>query len=912
MGVNSDCLDILGIVNDRLEHYNLVSQSILLALASGAKAEQVFFDASKVKSEFTAMSVVKESYHVGFLVMHGKRAIRIGFPWLVMIGSDLDICVRKVRLTNIGGGHLRAESPLVRERDKLINAHFKDLSDIFIGCFFINGGFKHIPLYIVNNCQRYHQTKNQTVRKYFYTGEGDGFKIDFCKASKVIQVTDNHGVSREGLEALQDVRIPKTLDLSALLQYMERICDDELDIDQLENKIVIESAEFLYRIVMREVKPYIIEVLKTGKTKPQVISILKGRVLNGQALVECLSRKTTFNCGKRTGCHQMQFGAQGQVFVEKENSMFMPVNLTSFQLSPFMTNTGRRVFSEKTKTNRAVAFNASHMAFICPLFTSESKNIGKTVALCRNVHTSFHSESKISKALAHLEKTYTAPRKLGERHLIVLNHLPHWTDSEHYELFEQNLLKMKRDYGKVEVYVDVKRQCKIGYFSMINSIIFKRVGGLWLSPAEFRFWLVRIFPCRDIESIVDSLGFDFVSSHFSILAPMSRHNSSAKVTLLLNNWRNAILATDQAIGMSVFEPVFAVKIPQPDVDIPFFKPVDEFSNRFQVYIPKIRVGLTWAGGWNQEDCLAVNSHSMFAKTESVVRYMCSKIVCRIEIDRRAISAKEPLFTFHTMDYEDDPPLLPVVLGYIHESNGFPFSCSSYCPGLSFEMERQNLWRVLHCKPRFKICQSSKFIPLTKNLGSYVIGIVMSKTQHLSDGDKLCSLNGQKGVVKLIEPFIHALSGKPIDLFLHPTSVIKRQTMGELLMFDGAKQETVEVDQESHRIMVAETLFLQINYRSEDSLYVSDSCVIDAVMNQPTKGSNRNGAMKIGPMEIRNCLVGHGIAETAFELLVEQSDIDYKDHQRRTTAFELCDADAKFLKCCFETEDEDMIDLVPLA
>ncbi|KAI1293990.1 putative DNA-directed RNA polymerase [Halotydeus destructor] len=907
MGGANVQLDILDIVSDRLDHYNLVSRNVLLSLADGTGIEQVLFDASRVKFEFTSMSILKESYHVGLLIVHKSKLTRVSFPWLVMIGSDLDICVRKVGLLNICRDHLSAGNPLICKRAVLINAHFKELSDLFIGCFFINGGFKHIPLYIANNCQRYHKMKNGNIRKYFY-GDGDGFKIDYCKLSGVIQVTDNHGLSRCGSEALDDMRIPETLSLSALVEYMKRLSAEELDIDKLENKMVLESGEFLYRIVIRELKPYICELLETGKSKPHLISNLKSRVLGGQALVDCLSRKTVLNCSSRKNCHQMQFGSQGQVFVEKENSMFIPVNITSIQLAPFMTNTGRRVFSDKTKTNRAIAFNSSHMAFICPLFTSESKNIGKTVAICRNVRTSYHLDVHVEKAVRHVSESYTQPAR-GE-HLLVVNQVAYWTTRELFSSFQKDLKKLKNAYGQVEAYVDETQQCKIGFFSMTNSIIFKNVGGLWISPAEFRFWISQIYPGREIDYVIDSLGFSFVSSHFSLLAPMSKHNSSAKVTLLLNNWRNAILATDQEVGASIYEPIFATKIPKSEVDVPFFQPVDAYSSRFQIYIPKLRVGLTWAGGWNQEDCLAVNKHSTFSKTEAVVRFMCPKIICRIEIDRKAISRAEPSFQFYPMNYTDDPSLLPVVLGYIHESNGFPFSCTSHCPGLSFMMLKPSLCRILHSKPRFVYHRASKFFPLSKNLGSYVLGLVISKLQQLSDGDKLCSINGQKGVVKLIEPFLDSV--RPIDLFLHPTSIIKRQTIGELLMFGGAQEQSVKVGDTMHNILITETLFLQINYRSEDSLYVSDSCVIDAVMNQPTKGSNRNGAMKIGPMEIRNCFVGHGLAETAYELLVEQSDIDYKDNQRRTTAFELCDADAKFLKCCYETEEIDMIELLPVA
>ncbi|KAI1308188.1 putative DNA-directed RNA polymerase [Halotydeus destructor] len=746
--------------------------------------------------------------------------------------------------------------------------------DLLIGCFFISGGFKHIPMYMINNCRSYHMTRTKQVRIFYYTVRGEGFKMDYCKIRKQLSVTDNHGICKQGGAAFDDDRLPAGLSLSAMLHYMDSLSESRLDTDRLENKMVLESGDFLYRIVMREVKPYIKTIIETGCPRPYILNNLKSRVLSGQALVDCLSRKTALNCSSRAG-HQLQFGSQGQVFVEKENSMFLPVNLTAFQLSPLIANTCRRVFSEKTKTNRAVAFNASHVAFICPLYTSESKNIGKTVALCRNVRTSFHPEKSISAAAEFVISEFTDNVRVDTKFMMIINQLPYWTNEDRYKRFKESLIQFKNAYGMVEAYFEEQTACKLGFFTILDSILYKKLGTFWVSAAEFQFWTKRLYPAEDMKNVLDKLGFEYVSSYFTLLTPMSKHNCSAKVTLLLNNWRNSILAVDGQIGSSVFEPIFATKTPNQEVDVPYFDPVDEFSARFQVFIPKLRVGFTWALGWNQEDCLAVNKSSLFARKEQVVRFMCPKIICRVEVDWKSLMSAKPKFEFHAMTYSGDPSLHPVVLGLIQETQGLPISCSSYCPGLSFKMLKCNVW------------------------------------QKLSDGDKLCSLNGQKGVVKLIEPFTNPADRNGIDLFLHPASVIKRQTMGELLMFGGAREEMIESNGIAHQIMVAETLFLEINYRSEDNLYVSDSCVIDAVMNQPTKGSNRNGAMKIGPMEIRNCFVGHGIAETAYELLIEKSDIQYQGSERRTTAFELCDADAKFLKCCYETDSADMIELNPV-
>ena len=54
-------------------------------------------------------------------------------------------------------------------------------------------------------------------------------------------------------------------------------------------------------------------------------------------------------------------------------------------------------------------------------------------------------------------------------------------------------------------------------------------------------------------------------------------------------------------------------------------------------------------------------------------------------------------------------------------------------------------------------------------------------------------------------------------------------------------------------------------------------VNDCVLGQPTKGSQRSGGMRLGRMEIVNCLISNGLSNFAEEMLAENSDRSVAPH-----------------------------------
>ncbi|KAI1284267.1 putative DNA-directed RNA polymerase [Halotydeus destructor] len=893
--------------------------------------ECVFLDAGKsivraLKIDFNRvhrMVLLKTTYAAHIQIYSRFKIHRVKFSWLIMFGSLLDIFFRKLKVSTVSEYHLKPCHFLTKNWEAFVSSNFTEPIDILSTLYFISGTAKQIPLYIFNNCLKLHTTGNSkralTLRQYSYSTSEDGFKIEYRDG--IIRLTDKHGRTSNNEDALKIILDSNTWLKSdsslALKEYYDRKASEVFDIDHLKNKLILESGEVLYRIAKSELLPLLKDMIFQDQNITNRLASLDKRLLSGQAFTDSFSKKTVFECSAAKRDFRgvpKQFGENGEVYLDKENSVFQAVNVSAYPLIPFLSSMARRVLSEKTRSNRALAFNISHVGYLCPLMTSESKNIGRTVALCRDLQTSFHTQKKIQVVLDTIQQRYVLAGPCSD-FIIIINHLPLKTSEQGMRSFLGDLYELKLTYGCVECYLE---NTKLGHFTIMNGLPFKNIGNstehFYASPPEFEFWTVRIYPgISTLEDLVNFKGFDFVSSSFTALAPLSQHNSSSKVTLLLNNWRNAIIATDKHLGETLLEPIFSVKYVDSNVDNAFFETKDIFSDQYQVFVPRLVTAVATAGGWNQEDCLVVNRDCQFALTESVTRRVCPKVRCILQFPWKAnFPDQPPQFEFKALSYgSEGPGCCPVLLGNVIEIHGYPFAAASYCPGISFQQKSRFSWLVFYSKNRFIVETATSIYPASNNQMNFIFALMLVKEQRLADGDKLCSLNGQKGVVKLLPPsyVVKLSSGRVVDLMLHPLSVLKRQTVGELLMFGGAREEEAVLPNGStQRLLVADTSFLQVNFRSEDSLYISAKCAIDAVLNQPTKGSNRNGAMKIGPMELRNCFAANGLASTTYELLIENSDLKYAGTSKSTTAFELCNADAKFFKCEYEISTEAMVEI----
>jgi DNA-directed RNA polymerase beta subunit len=168
------------------------------------------------------------------------------------------------------------------------------------------------------------------------------------------------------------------------------------------------------------------------------------------------------------------------------------------------------------------------------------------------------------------------------------------------------------------------------------------------------------------------------------------------------------------------------------------------------------------------------------------------------------------------------------------------------------------------------------------------------------------MNGQKGVIDIIPPLDlptysldNGITWQSPDVLMHPDSILRRQTFGQILEDPERKMANIRYDNQnilSEKVLVCKANFTIINYRSADHVYVAKDCIYDSIHGQPTRGTTRNGGMKLGKMEIFNCILPNGLSGFAEEKFCEHSDRVYHSGCHMAKACFICREDCKTYKC----------------
>ncbi|KAI1282543.1 putative DNA-directed RNA polymerase [Halotydeus destructor] len=841
----------------------------------------------------------------------------------------------------------------------MLNKLFTKTEDLIPGCLLVLGAPKLFPVYISNDSANFHTSAvagTPSIRKFVYS-DSIGYKLEF--EGNNLTVTNNKGSTTEVSDDEHEIR--KLLDMEygtptelAFKHYMSLELDKLPDVDHFGNKLGYELGEFLLMIFEQDIVPALRNWIQfPGTTFPHslIAQAAKG-VISGKKYFHCLSLRTRYgiesavNCQKQKysgGIKQSQYGQRrlsertGQAYCERTSCVFQDVALTNYQLVPFLVSNAKRVLSDKVKDGKALAWHQSCLGFLCPLSTSETKNTGRSLLLCQDVISTIWSAGTIACVINHIVRRFCSiePQEADRDalfHLIVVNYVPFRVTRQNFENFEASLVQLKREFKKVECFTESRGSTRLGYFRIRNAMFMRFTPlpngqSVWSSPNEFNFWFCHQ-STKPFLRLVDEHPFSFFSSALAVFVPKSKHNIAQKGILALNNLRNAILNDDQEILNVFCEPQCLTQRLPPSIAYEFFNPVDRVSSRFQVRFAKLKVQSNWQQGLNEEDAFVLNRNSSFVKQSYVTKHLSLRYMITLQVPAAEVDSPHIKFQQVTSLGNQCDGTLPMVLGRVYEVHGAPIQCVSSSSGASVRKKNENTFYLEFNRPGY-CCHGPASLSYEASLKAYVLLLQIQKTSKIATGDKICSLAGQKGIVKLIDSSSIArtlnsegeVENDVIDIVMHSDSVIRRQTIGQMLEFGEPRTSWIRAsDGQLHPILVFDALFMQVAFRATDNIYMARTCAYDVVLGQPAKGSSRGGGVKQGTMEIRNCYVGNSLSFASKRMLYENSDVTFNDGCRCTRGYEICNDDATYMGCTYKlnkrkciqfTAKTDLLGAVPL-
>ncbi|KAI1306985.1 hypothetical protein HDE_00883 [Halotydeus destructor] len=859
-----------------------------------------------------------------------------------MIASPLDICIRKLKYRHVSYGLLCATffSVEVTYR-QMLNDLFTETEDLIPGCLLVLGAPKLFPIYISNDSANFHTTSSSgtpSIRKFIYSGS-IGYKLEFAGGN--LTVTNNKGVTtgvsddEHEIGLLLGIQFAGSKNL-AFKQFMSLELEKLPDVDHFGNKLGYELGAFLLMIFEQDIVPALRDWIESPTTTfpHSVIAQTAKGVISGKKYFHCLSLRTRYgiesavNCQKQKysgGIKQSQYGQRrlsartGQAYCERTSCVFQDVALSSYQLIPFLVSNAKRVLSDKVKDGKALAWQQSCLGFLCPLSTSETKNTGRSLLLCQDVSSTIWSAETIAQVVLQIISRFCSngfedaqtEDKRENIHLIVVNYVPFRVSEQDFEDFAASLLQLKREFGNIECFTEFRRGARVGFFRIRDAMFMRSIPlpdgqRVWSSPNEFKFWFT-FESKKSFLGLIDEFPFSFFSGAMAVFVPKSQHNIAQKGILALNNLRNAILNENTEILDIFREPQCMTQRLQPSLAHEFFKPIDEISERFQVRFAKLRVQSNWQQGLNEEDAFVLNRDSPFVKHCAVTKQLSLRFVITLQLPAAEIDSPCIKFQQVTSMGNQCDETLPMVLGRVYEVHGAPILCVSSSSGASVRKKTETTCYLEFNRPGYR-CYGSTSLKYDSSLKAHVLLLQIQKTNKIATGDKICSLAGQKGIVKLIDSKSIArtvnsegeVEHDVIDIVMHSDSIIRRQTIGQMLEFGEPKTSYIRShDGTLHPIQVFDALFMQVAFRATEHIYMARRCTYDVVLGQPAKGSSRGGGVKQGTMEIRNCYVGNNLSYASKRMLYDNSDVTFHDGCRSTRGYEICNDDASYMGCAYK-------------
>ncbi len=193
-----------------------------------------------------------------------------------------------------------------------------------------------------------------------------------------------------------------------------------------------------------------------------------------------------------------------------------------------------------------------------------------------------------------------------------------------------------------------------------------------------------------------------------------------------------------------------------------------------------------------------------------------------------------------------------------------------------------------------------------------VKVWVAKTHKISIGDKLTGYHGDKGVVTKIiseEDMPHTTDGKPVDIILGPSSVVRRMNLGQLIethigalaqklgvkvsvqpfseysidpLLDIAKKKGIEYEEKvdlidgrsgdkfKQKVTVGMKYFFKLDHLADHKVHARSTGPYTLVTQQPLRGKAQRGGRRFGEMEVW-ALEAHAVPHVLHEMLTIKSD-----------------------------------------
>lgn len=799
----------------------------------------------------------------------GNKVLPNVFP--VMLGSKLDLAIRKKATYDFSRG-VPDPGPLPFE-----------VADIGLGFFIVNGCLRQVPYFFTNDPTNTHLVKKTIVRCYDYDANDRGRQLSYYtdgvdgrRRGELCVVLNDGSSSTLGVDFFGHCPYPVRQEA-----YMSQVFkEDRFDIDHLSNKIVVSPGHLFVKLFVKYLYgPLQAKKWQLVKSKGSLVA----KSIETGCLLHVLSRKTLYfkeNSGPgkmvsaQPGSHR-EIGVNGEVYMEKSTGCYREVNSQSYPLNPYLLPLVVRQLSSKVKSSAVCAFHPSYVGFLCLLGCFDTKNVGRTHMMVRDSYVSDHvdldpvfdAHPKRSRLYELLDLEVASPGMENVRYVVVNEACVPVTT----RCFERiDLLLLKRALGRIECL----QRGPFAYVRYKIGFLYKRLLGtdVWVTARDEMYWAERLLGIRTRRALVDAAGYDYVCSHLVDLNPFFHHNAFPRNMLAFNALKNAILATDRKYARYFLDTVSAYTT-RTALHEPILPPADDgVSEHFVMYVPKITVAYHSFLGRNQEDCIVVR--------DGLDCFDC----CRFYTVRLKVSSGP--YQFHPVRGDpDDDQFLGTVVGRGR------LSIEPQSIYVRLVPESPSQYKIFFTKSPFRVLQ---FQDTPDRLV-----VCVEQAHPSSTGDKLCSLHGQKGVVRFVPEMPLLDESVTPDAVVNPYALF-RMTPGQILEglhCGGGRDSETFRNSDGDLVPVgstfyAKTFYFPIAYLSSEHIYAPSVCVRDKINGQAVKGRSRGGGMRLGNMELLNGMRGNGIASCFEQKFFEHGD---RPEAVPKSAY-LVKEDARFFKC----------------
>lgn len=859
-------------INPILENYDTHVNNFICFLRDRLQCRLVYQGPDTVRHH-----ILQKSVYACSVYCKPKKYLKDVFP--IMIGSQLDFAIRHRGLRTF-------DEPL----------HFSEAFpfqevDIGRGFFIINGFLRHIPYFYTNDPTNTHVIQKKIVRVYAYNAQDRGKELSYYVANTPERrFGDVVVVHNDGRETSDDVTFfahcPYPVHLTAYMSHIYR--RNLFDIDHLGNKVVVSPGHLFTKLFVK----YLYGPLREGDWK-----LIKSRTalvrssIDSGCLLHVLSRKTVYfkegkSAGKMTNepheSHR-EIGSNGEIFIEKSMGCYREISTQTYPLNPFLLYLIVRQMSNKVNHATLDPYHPSQEGWFCKLGVFDTKNVGRMntmvrqtiVSTCDLLDPVYHESFNPA-----FWKTLQLVPKSDSSYYVVVNEacIPVSKTSFH----AIDLLNLKRTFRYIECYA--RDQFIVIRYKM--GLIMKLLPDtdIWVTPYDELYWARLCFQIEDKQEMIERWPFTY--SYFVDLNPFFHHNAFLKNILAFNALKNAVLATTAKYALYFMDSVSTYRrAPSADHE-PLMEPVqDGVSPHFVVLLPRVVVTYMSFMGLTQEDCIV--------KRKDFRGFDCFRFyTLRLKVKATTWVKFYPVHG----DVDEESNLLGTLI------SGEPLEVEPYSIHVRTHPVSPCEFRLTFSKSPFRIIQHS----LTED--KLMISV---EQEHVSStGDKLCSLHGQKGVIRVVS-HVPRLDGcvEPV-LIINPYCMF-RMTTGQpleaLRLGGGRDAQTVHNSEgrfmEGASALYGKTFYFVVVYFSCEHMYAPDTWVNDKVIHQPVKGRSRQGGMKLGNMEV-NALRGNGVACCFEEKFFEDGDrVPLEDRPTETVPQAMClvTHDLAYYKCLLEYE-----------